>query len=227
MAKVRLFYDNRKICVDSPDVCPHCLKGILPIDIARTQSEHVFESSGEAFNKCVIVYECPICHKIFFGIYNWYFNSTNKVETDAIVGGSPAVTVFNAVIKKISPKFVEIYNQSEQSEFYGCKEICGIGFRKSLEVLLKDFAIYKSPSDKAIIISPDFPLAQCIDKYIDDDDVKDLCKKSSWIGNDFAHYMSKHDGFGLENLKELINLCVGDIEHYIKKIEYRKSIEKK
>lgn len=228
MAEIELFDGNRGFYVNSPDCCPHCQKGIVPIVIGRADSSFTFRSNGDTvFKKCVLIYECPSCHELFFGIYNWYYRSGNKIEIDRIVGGSPATYEFSKFIKDLSPKFVETYHQSEKAEFYECKEICGIGYRKSLEFLIKDFAIFKFPDEEANIVNPNFSLSNCIDKYIDDEDVKDLCKKSAWIGNDFAHYTSKHEDFDLEDLKTLINLCVGEIENYIKKINYRKRIEKK
>ena len=36
-------------------------------------------------------------------------------------------------------KFIDVYNQSLEAEIKGLDEIAGMGFRKSLEILVKDF----------------------------------------------------------------------------------------
>ena len=47
----------------------------------------------------------------------------------------------NDTLATISPRFIDMYNQALQSEYAGNIELAAIGYRASLEVLVKDFAI--------------------------------------------------------------------------------------
>lgn len=52
---------------------------------------------------------------------------------------------FDAKLKKVSPQFVKVYNQALKAEEFSLDEIAGLGYRKALEFLIKDFAIYNNP----------------------------------------------------------------------------------
>lgn len=85
-------------------------------------------------------------------------------------------------------------------------EICGIGYRKSLEFLIKDFAIHEHPeSEENIKVAP---LSQCIKNYILAKNVKLLAERSAWIGNDEAHYIRKQEDRNVSDLKVFIQACV-------------------
>lgn len=81
-----------------------------------------------------------------------------------------------------------------------------MGYRKSLEFLIKDYCSYKFPSDIAKIQS--MLLGQCINEYIDDDQIKKLSKVSVWIGNDETHYIRKFEDKDINNLKRFIDTTV-------------------
>jgi len=54
-------------------------------------------------------------------------------------------------IDSVSARFCTIYNQSRAAEDHGLLEIAGVGYRKSLEVLVKDFCVALRPADSATI----------------------------------------------------------------------------
>ena len=47
------------------------------------------------------------------------------------------------------------------------------------------------------------PLAKCVEKYAPDDTTKQLLLRATWIGNDYAHYETKHEEINLNDLKTL------------------------
>ena len=111
-------------------------------------------------------------------------------------------TEFPQQLKQLSPQFVKIYNQAELAENTGLTEICGIGYRKALEFLIKDYAIHKKPDASEEIKNK--PLVKCIEQYIDSNSIITLAKRSAWIGNDETHYVRKHEELDFTDMKTFI-----------------------
>ena len=89
-------------------------------------------------------------------------------------------------------------------------EICGVGFRKALEFLIKDYAKFKNPEESEQI-ERKF-LGKRIGDYIDDTRIKTVAKRAVWLGNDETHYVRKWEDKDLSDLKKLIELTVHWIE---------------
>ena len=117
---------------------------------------------------------------------------------------------FSDNILILSNKFIDIYNQALKAENMALTEICGMGYRKALEFLIKDYAIKFNNSDTDKIIK--MQLSQVIDNYIDNRRIKSLAKASSWLGNDETHYQRKHEDYNLQHLKSFIHAVVAFID---------------
>lgn len=117
---------------------------------------------------------------------------------------------FSERIKVLSPNFVTIYHQSEKAEQMGLSEICGLGYRKSLEFLVKDYAIAFNPDNEDDIKNQ--MLSPCIKNFIDNKKIKALATASAWIGNDETHYVRKHEDFRIDHLKAFIAAIVSYID---------------
>jgi hypothetical protein len=91
--------------------------------------------------------------------------------------------------KAISSDFEMIYQQAYWAENEGLDQISGIGYRRALEFLVKDYCKIKNPSDKVEI--ENMSLAQCIKNYIDYPKLKTVTERAAWLGNDQAHYIQK------------------------------------
>jgi hypothetical protein len=89
-------------------------------------------------------------------------------------------------------------------------EICGVGYRKSLEFLIKDYLI-KLDSTKEAEIKIKF-LGKCIEEDIKNENIKNVAKRATWLGNDETHYLKKWEGKDLQDLKNLIDLTVHWLE---------------
>ncbi|MBI5267915.1 MAG: DUF4145 domain-containing protein [candidate division Zixibacteria bacterium] len=114
--------------------------------------------------------------------------------------------VFTESVRSISPRFVTIYNQARTAEENGLSEVAGCGFRRSIEFLVKDYLLFDnkdSGADEEGVKTAH--LADCI-KKIDDERVRAIARKATWLGNDETHYLRKFEDFDLQNLKELIKL---------------------
>ena len=89
-------------------------------------------------------------------------------------------------------------------------EICGVGYRKAIEFLIKDYTIGKDPASRITIEKK--MLMVCINDYVDDNRIKSVAKRAVWLGNDETHYVKKWAGKNLGDLKKLIDLTVHWIE---------------
>lgn len=110
-------------------------------------------------------------------------------------------------------------------ESINAKNLFGLGLRKSLEFLIKDFCIIKKPDKKESIIKS--TLSQCINNYIDDHKIKLCAERATWLGNDETHYEKKWGDKDIDDLKILVKLTINWIESDILTKKYNKEMPKK
>lgn len=184
-----------------PDECPHCHKSVTPRIISGLAEGHRLE----------VFFSCPNeeCKRAFIGEYIFeagnHWNYIHKVSQGTFKGRD-----FNGIIREISPMFIEIYNQSLGAENANLNEISGVGYRKALEFLIKDYLVGKDPESEDKIKK--MALGNCIKQHVDDVRLKTVAKRAVWLGNDETHYLRKWEGKDLKDLKKLIDLTVHWIE---------------
>lgn len=174
-----------------PDECPICKS-----HIAGQILYCVYENA----NKLYSFNFCPSCENIFLATHNG--NGT-------VVSTEPNRFVekpFTDELATLSPQFVKIYNQANAAESSSLDEIAGIGYRKALEFLIKDFAISQNSDDADKI--KNMPLSKCINEYIDNTKIKQLAIKSAWLGNDETHYVRKFEDRDINDMKKFIDALV-------------------
>ena len=113
-------------------------------------------------------------------------------------------------VAAISEAFKEIYKQAIAAEDHQLNEIAGVGYRKALEFLVKDYCIKRHP-DSTKEIKEKF-LGKCIEEYVDDGNVKACAKRAAWLGNDETHYVRQWESKDIEDLKKLIQLTMNWIQ---------------
>ncbi len=119
---------------------------------------------------------------------------------------------FGEIISSISPLFIKIYNQAYAAQQLNLSEICGMGYRKALEFLIKDYIISKLPDEKQIEIIKCKKLMRCINEDIQDERIKSVACRAAWLGNDETHYVRKWESQDINTLILLINLTIRWIE---------------
>lgn len=186
----------------SPNKCPFCHEKITP----NAMYGHKIGNDLEVF------YYCPnqSCNKGFIGYHrcngsNQFYNFTGHVTFGNVIDKT-----FSSTIENISENFTAIYNQAYFAEQNNLTEICGVGYRKALEFLIKDYLISNKPSETEKIEKK--LLGACIAEHVDDARIKSVAKRAVWLGNDETHYIRKWDGKNLDDLKKLIDLTVHWIE---------------
>lgn len=193
------------LCYETVDMCPICKAKIAPIYIACSldspDSASVFDFCRSCNNSFVTKYAVHESEKICFGHYCF--------ETDSVIYSEPnrfTKQAFDQKITALSPQFNKIYNQALAAESSMLDEIAGLGYRKALEFLIKDFAIHEHPDEEESIKAK--PLAQCIESYIADERITTLAERSAWIGNDEAHYIRKQENRDVSDMKDFIQAIV-------------------
>lgn len=203
--------DSGKVLLDKlPSKCPFCKKSIVPVKIAS----HLSDSNCEVYFSC----PAPNCLKGFIGYYK-NLGKSQWIFENIVTRGELDKCCFSQSINDISSKFEEIYNQAFSAEQLFLTEICGAGYRKALEFLIKDYCIYLNPSESEKIKLK--LLNNCIQDYVKSDNIQNVSKRASWLGNDETHYVRKWESKDLSDLKKLISLVV----HWIEAEEITKSIE--
>jgi hypothetical protein len=199
MITLKLDNSNSVDITRIPNDCPYCHKSIDPKITAHNYSTHHLE----------ILYRCTHldCKRTFIGRYsynglNYIFQETNKGDFKPVD--------FSAIIKEISPNFVSIYNESHFAEQEQLKQICGVGYRKALEFLIKEYLIKQDPA-KEDKIKKKF-LGNCIKDDVNDLRIKKAAERAVWLGNDETHFTRVWENKNLEDLKKLIQLTLHWIE---------------
>ncbi len=191
-------YPHVKIIYESVEICPVCKSVLDPKHLS---------AAIHTVGKCSVYSYCRQCTSTFIATFECSQSSGSPITFTAGRRISVEPNRFKSVqfdenIKGLSTNFCEIYNQALSAETSNLDQIAGIGYRKALEFLVKDFAIHLFP-DHADLIKKE-TLSQCITNRIDSPQVKSLAKLATWIGNDEAHYTRKLKHHDIESLKNLI-----------------------
>lgn len=215
-----------------PNICPHCSHRIVPDELAWNLSG-AYNAAAPGL-ECVYRCSNKECKHIFIACYELSEWSA-ETDTERLVrqfGGRKfffklsstwprllAKTIIADEVGALSPQFIDIFGQAEEAEAHGLIEICGLGYRKSLEFLIKDFCMAENPSEIEEIKS--LPLAQCITRFIKDERIDSCARRAAWLGNDEAHYVRKWAGKDVGDLKLLIRLTCNWIESSVLTTRYR------
>ena len=123
--------------------------------------------------------------------------------------------VFSEIITSISPSFSAIYNQAYHAEQANLDQICGVGYRKALEFLIKDYLISKEKDEKVVENIKNKFLNNCIQEDVQNENIKNVAKRAVWLGNDETHYTRKWADKDVSHLKQLIELTIRWIENEV------------
>jgi hypothetical protein len=180
-----------------------CLKSIQPVETALA---YVIRDYVEK------LFRCPSqdCERLFIARYKASRTAGANYALTELFPLTIQTTEYTDVIKTVSPDFVAICKEAETADISGLKLICGPGYRKALEFLIKDYVI-RSHQDKAEEIKK-LNLAKCISEYVPDGYIKQVSARAVWLGNDETHYMRKWEDKDLTDLKRLIQLTLHWIE---------------
>ena len=179
--------------------CPFCHSKITPNYLCIDKDYYIYASCPNTMCKKHFVLS-PDSDKRFM-----------IVEPNA----SPRNKEFSEIITSISSQFVSIYNQAYHAEQMGLDQICGVGYRKAIEFLIKDYLLLKETDDKQKENIKNKFLGNCIQEDVQDKNIKEVAKRAVWLGNDETHYVRVWADKDVSHLKHLIDLTIRWIENEI------------
>lgn len=191
-----------------PNECPICHNKIEPL----YQTGFLKKVS---YNKEVeLIFLCPVssCREVFIAYYTAYTpaHQSERFNLKKTAPKEVSPVKFSDIVENISPSFSKIYNQANSAEAMGLVDICGAGYRKSLEFLIKDYLISLDPEEVEKIKNEQLGIS--IKNRVEHKQLNEVAKRAAWLGNDETHYERRWDQKELKDLKLLIDLTVRWIE---------------
>ena len=188
--------------------CPFC--GVINIP------EYLFLKNVERSDFFNVFTQCtnPTCRNMFITQFSTV-GVRKPVFTKILPTALPEKRTFSNIISEFSPNFCDIYNQAYIAEQTNLMQICGTGYRKSLEFLIKDYLISTLPEDQHEAIKNKF-LNNCIRDNISNINIKTVASRAVWLGNDETHYTRKWEDKDINDLKSIIELTLHWIESEIR-----------
>lgn len=194
-----------------PDTCPVC-NNAASLLVHQAHGTKVLLGKPECIQ---VLLQCPrnACRRLSIGYFKALDSELRSAKFEYILPKVIPPASFSDEISSVSSDFVEIYIQAGKAENESLDKIAGVGYRKALEFLIKDYAIQQNPDKKDEIQNQQ--LGKCISIYVSDQKIKTVSKRAAWLGNDETHYVRLWESKDINDLKMLINLTVYWIESEI------------
>lgn len=223
-------HQGKGIHLTNPNICPHC-------HIVNNPHEqwHVMTKDTDDIPTVITAWKCSNdkCFRVFLASYK---QAGSGFSFNRFLNGLPKGPDWPKPILDLKSgnrkepesqeqtRFIKTYLQSLVAENSGLDELAGMGYRKAIEYLVKDWAIQTKAEDKEKIESS--WLASVINDYYSGD-LKEILERASWLGNDQAHYNRIFEEFDIDILKELIALIMVELDRQHKKKHYIEAIQKR
>jgi hypothetical protein len=213
--------------IEEPNTCPHCHVINEP-----EFKGHYFTADSDGNSQHLTMWRCvnKDCGRNFPAL----FNSDGSFER--FLNGLPVGPNWPKPIENLKSgnnediqhnrptRFIETYLQSLRAETEGLDEIAGMGYRKAIEYLVKDWAIQSKPEESDNING--LWLGGVISEYYEGD-LKGILERATWLGNDQAHYNKLFEEYDIDILKELINLIMVELDRQFKLKHFNETIQKR
>jgi hypothetical protein len=188
-----------------PDSCLECKHSIEPIFL----SSYLIKEEGRG-RSIAVVFQCPRedCRTIFVGRYQKHISSDAYYLTEHYILVHTKSPSWPEIVESISPVFSRTYAQANVAELNGLDQVCGPGYRRALEFLVKDYLIHCGDDETTV---RRLWLGTCVSR-IKDERIKATAERATWLGNDQTHYERTWENHDIDSLKALIRLTAIWIE---------------
>lgn len=182
------------------DNCPYCNKVIFP-----SISTYSCTDDLQYIDTIML---CPACNEVYFEKFErTIFNSKLFESVAAYPYPEPQINLPKE-IEDLFPQFYKIYIESVTAENHNLHEICGMGYRKAVESLVKQYAIELYPDDIEKIQNE--TLMQTIRRF-PSPKIVTLATAATWLGNDQVHLITQHPEYDIQELKSFISVLCSHI----------------
>jgi hypothetical protein len=196
-------YSNIALNVLIPINCPHCGAFVEPKFIQSVAAGYNDKSSI-----FLATFRVECCDKLFFAVYQRF---NQELNAQLLYVYPPYIPeTLPASIHQISPRFVEIYKQSHFAEENNFFELAGSGYRNSIEVLIKDYAINELSKPEKEVKSK--KLYNAIGDYLPNERLMSTADVVRILGNDNTHYERKYSSFDIDILKRYLTIFISQID---------------
>jgi hypothetical protein len=205
--------DRVKAYIDKyPHLCPRCNEKVSPnLKHASLSFNGDLEllfccPSHDCYQQFISLYSCT-GSKGVHGFYHYEFVKSAPINFRK--------RSFSKEIEDVSKLFSVIYNQAYETESLGFDQIAGIGYRKALEFLIKDYCTTSmNEGEKSAILHKN--LTKVIKDDLKDPKIISYCEKAVWLGNDETHYVKKWADKEIKDLKLLLEVVISHFDSELK-----------
>lgn len=188
--------------INGPCPNPECGRSPVTFSLGSAWKQH-----GPTF---MAHSKCPSCEK---GAWFFLFDAArpgggdNTERSRIYVDPTPPLLAdIDGEVARISDRFAAMYRQALIAEGQGLDMLVGMGLRRALEFLIKDYLISQSP-DRADEIEQK-RLYQLITQDVADPNIKECAMRATWLGNDETHSVREWGDRDVEDLKRLLKLTL-------------------
>lgn len=194
------YAETTNIKIEIPYLCPHC-------QVSNNPTNH-FLSYTKANDMIFIslLHRCTACTKSSFTLQT----VNNKIGTIQAEYPHSLQKTFDPLLESLSPRFVNLYNQALAAEQRSHYDVAGMGYRASLEILIKDYALDAEMGTQEEVSR--LNLNRSIEKYFKDDSQSFISADVvRIIGNEFTHWDRSEEALSLEELKGYLDIFITTI----------------
>jgi hypothetical protein len=194
---------SQQRCVDKfPEVCPLCG------EIARSSRppQGFFRPDWvELFFRC----ENRNCGRGYIAFYSIREDAMSDGDAHRYFLSSTFPTIVPtrpvpASINSVSPTYAKIFGEALAAEQAGLGEIVGIALRRSLEVLIKDYAISVAKTPEAAYSASKSNVHDFLRRVLKGDISEKTLALMNWLGDDAFDYERRWRGENIAKLKTAI-----------------------
>jgi hypothetical protein len=153
---------------------------------------------------------------------------------------SPQTYNRDSILGEISENFYDILDQAFAAEQHRLDLIAGMGYRKALEYLVKDYVTrdvrkrFAEATDETAKQEAADEWGKIVDntlstiiKMIPHELLKKAAERAAWLGNDETHYTRIWDEHDVQDLKKLLHIVMTYISNEIQAQRYVESMPRK
>lgn len=152
-----------------------------------------------------LIFQCTACKKLFTATYEV---TNGKSHICCMTPFKPSA-FSDELIEKLSPRFIEVYNQALRAKDNKDLNLAAIGYRSALEILIKDYAINElnEPPEKVIKLK----LFEAISNYLPEN-MLSTADVVRILGNDHTHYERKYPELDFNLLQKYMDIFINLVQ---------------